>query len=234
MASVVMALVILLLGGLVGYIAMPALAGLLMLIGFRTFRLEQARMVWRTGHTQAVVLVGTFVLTIVIPLQYAVLLGVATSVVLFVVRQSNKVTVVRWVVPVGGGFAREEEPPVELPPHEVVVLTVYGSLFFASVPVLERQLPTVTSASAGSAVVVRLRGKEDLGSTFITALLRYHEALSSAGCHLLLSGVSPRVLTQLRSTGALDTIGVDNVFEASSDVGESLERARARAATLLD
>ena len=233
-ASVVMALVILLLGGLVGYIAMPALAGLLMLIGFRTFRLEQARMVWRTGHTQAVVLVGTFVLTIVIPLQYAVLLGVATSVVLFVVRQSNKVTVVRWVVPVGGGFAREEEPPVELPPHEVVVLTVYGSLFFASVPVLERQLPTVTSASAGSAVVVRLRGKEDLGSTFITALLRYHEALSSAGCHLLLSGVSPRVLTQLRSTGALDTIGVDNVFEASSDVGESLERARARAATLLD
>ena len=46
--------------------------------------------------------------------------------------------------------------------------------------------------------------------------------------------MSPRVLTQLRSTGALDTIGVDNVFEASSDVGESLERARARAATLLD
>ncbi len=37
----------------------------------------------------------TFLLTLSIPLQYAVLAGVAICVVLFVIRQSNKVTVVR-------------------------------------------------------------------------------------------------------------------------------------------
>jgi len=232
-ASAVMALVILVLGGVVGYIAMPALAGLLILIGFRTFRPEQARMVWSTGATQAVVMVSTFVLTIIIPLQYAVLVGVSFSVLLFVARQSNKITVARWVVPEGGGMPREEEPPSALPAHEVVVLTVYGSLFFASVPVFERQLPVVSEESVGSAVVLRLRGKEDLGSTFITALLRYHGSLTAAGCHLLLSGVGERVLDQLRDTGALATIGPDNVFPAAEGVGESLEQARARAASLL-
>ncbi len=232
-ASVVMAAAILLLGGVAGYIAMPALAGLLMLIGFRTFRPEQARMVWSTGSTQAVVMVSTFVLTILIPLQYAVLVGVSFSVLLFVARQSNKITVVRWFVPEGGGMPREEEPPATLPAHEVVVLTVYGSLFFASVPVFERQLPAVTDESRGSAVVLRLRGKEDLGSTFITVLLRYHEALTAAGCHLLLSGVGARVLDQLTSTGALEVIGHDNVFPATEGVGESLEHARTRAAALL-
>jgi len=217
----------------VGYIAMPALAGLLILIGFRTFRPDQARMVWSTGSTQAVVMVSTFVLTILIPLQYAVLVGVSFSVLLFVARQSNKITVVRWVVPVGGGMPREEEPPAMLPAHEVVVLTVYGSLFFASVPVFERQLPAVGDATTGSAVVLRLRGKEDLGSTFITVLLRYREALTAAGCHLLLSGVGERVLDQLTSTGALDALGRENVFPATEGIGESLEHARARAAALL-
>jgi len=232
-ASAVMALAILLLGGVVGYIAMPALAGLLILIGVRTFRPDQARMVWSTGSTQAVVMVSTFVLTIIIPLQYAVLVGVSFSVLLFVARQSNKITVVRWVVPEGGGMPREEAPPAVLPAHDVVVLTVYGSLFFASVPVFEQQLPLVTEESTGSAVVLRLRGKEDLGSTFITVLLRYHEALTAVGCHLLLSGVGERVLDQLASTGALDALGRDNVFPATEGVGESLELARARAAALL-
>lgn len=232
-ASAVMAGTILLLGGVVGYIAMPALAGLLILIGFRTFRPDQARMVWSTGSTQAVVMVSTFVLTILIPLQYAVLVGVAFSVLLFVARQSNKITVVRWVVPEGGGMPREEEPPSTLPAHEVVILTVYGSLFFASVPVFERQLPTVGEDSLGSAVVLRLRGKEDLGSTFITAMLRYHDELVAAGSHLLLSGVGDRVLEQLRSTGAVDALGAENVFPATEGIGESLERARRRAASLL-
>jgi SulP family sulfate permease len=232
-AAAVMAVVILVFAGAVGYIAMPALAGLLILIGVRTFRVDQARMVWKTGRTQAVVLVSTFALTIVIPLQYAVLVGVSFSVLLFVARQSNKITIVRWAFPEGGGLPREEPPPATLPAQEVVVLTVYGSLFFAAVPVFEAQLPAVTPASAGSAVILRLRGKEDLGSTFITALLRYHVALEAAGSHLLLSGVGPRVLGQLRSTGALDVLGADNVFAAAEGIGESLKQARAKARSLL-
>lgn len=232
-AAAVMAVVILLFGDLAGAIAMPALAGLLMVIGVRTFKPDRVRMVWRTGPSQAIVMVTTFVLTIVIPLQYAVLIGVAASVILFVGHQSNKVTVVCWVFPPGSALPREEPAPAELPPGEVVVLMVYGSVFFASAQVIEAQLPAVTPTSTGSVVVLRLRGKEDLGSTFIRVMMRYADALHAAGGHLILAGVGQRVLNQLTATRALDVLGQDNVFPSTEALGTAVTSAIARANELL-
>lgn len=230
-AAGVMILVILLAGPIAGYIALPALSALLMLIGFRTFKLDQARMVWRTGKTQATIVAITFVLTLLVPMQYAVLSGVGISVILFVARQSNRVTVVRWVLE-PHGMPHEVEPPRVLTGGDVVVLTPYGSLFFASASVFESQLPEAAPGSAGAVVVLRLRGKEELGSTFIGTIVRYHESLVAAGCSLVLSGVGERVLRQLASTGALTVLGAENVFPATRRVGESLQAALLRAEVL--
>jgi sulfate permease, SulP family len=121
---------------------MPALAGLLMLIGFRTVKPADLQSVWKTGVVQKVVLAVTFVLTMVVPLQYAVLLGVGLSVVLHVIRQSNQVVVRRRILDADGHLV-EVDPPAVLPPGEVVVLQPYGSLFFAAAPIFEATLPAV-------------------------------------------------------------------------------------------
>ena len=231
-AGGVMLVVILLVPGFANLIAMPALAGLLTVVGIRTFRLHEVEMVWRTGRGHALVMVLTFVLTIVAPLQFAVLAGIGMSVALFVVRQSNKVVIYQWVLNSGDPFPQEGPPPRDLPAGEIVVLTTYGSLFFASAPVFESQLPQVTDQSRNAVVVLRLRGKEDLGSTFITVLRRYRESLESVGSHLLLSGVGDHVLRQLRDTGSLEALGAANVFTATASVGESLQRALVRAEQL--
>src|SRR5271165_6010270 len=136
LASVVMAVVILAFAGLVGHIAMPALAGLLMLIGYRTIKPADLQLAWRTGPVQKVVLATTFVLTMIIPLQYAVLVGVGLSVILHVIRQSSRVTIKRWQ-PGPDGHLIETDPPAQLPAHDVIALQPYGSLFFAAAPVLE-------------------------------------------------------------------------------------------------
>lgn len=91
-----MAIVLLLFRDLVGAIAMPALAGLLIVVGFRTLKPAEATSVWKTGLIQQVVMVITFVMALVMPLQYAVLAGVALAVLLYVIDQSNKITVVQW------------------------------------------------------------------------------------------------------------------------------------------
>lgn len=231
-ASLVMTLVILLFAGVAGHIAMPALAGLLILVGFRTLKPEQVRMVWRTGRPQAAVMSTTFILTLVVPLQYAVLVGVGLSVMLFVAGQSNKVRVTRWEYEEGSPYPKEVAPPTVLPAGEVVVLTAYGSLFFASAQTFECQLPQVVEDSRGAVVVLRLRGKEDLGSTFIQTVTRYHTGLREAGCHLVLAGVGPRVMRQLACTGALETLGRENVFAAEERVAESVRAAMSRAQEL--
>ena len=230
-AGVVIALAILLLSDLVALVAMPALAGLLMVVGYRTFNVEQVRQVWQTGSTQATVMGTTFVLTLIFPLQYAVLVGVGLSVVLYVVGQSNRIRVVGLTVPEPGEQPIELEPPAAVSGGETVVLMVYGSLFYASAPVFEQQLP---DASPGSAVVLVLRGHDDLGSTFLQVLGRYRDQLRAAGGHLLLAGVEDRALTQLSSTGMLERIGPDNVFPATPTLGDPMRRAAARAEQLRD
>jgi sulfate permease, SulP family len=233
-AAVIGMATVLLFAGLVGYVATPALAGLLIIVGIRTLKPDRVRMVWRTGVVQATVLATTFVLTMIIPLQYAVLLGVALSIVLYVVQQSNRVTIRRRVFNPSSRWPSEEDPPAEIPAREVVVLQPYGSLFFAAAPMFSEQLPDVTQRSHGSVVIIRLRGKEDVGSTFIGVVTRYAERLETVGARLMLAGVSEQVYTQLHDTGAIDVVGRENVFSATSSVGESVQLAMDAAHSWID
>jgi len=227
-ASVVMAITIRLFAGLVGEIAMPALAGLLMLIGFRTIKPADLQSVWKTGNVQKAVLATTFALTMVIPLQYSVIIGVGLSVILHVVRQSNQVTIKRWLIEPGGDLI-ETEPPARLSANEVVVLQPYGSLFFAAAPVFESGLPAVTDTSRRSVVILRLRGRSDLGTTFMDVLNRYAQHLTAVGSKLVIVSAGERIQEQLSVTGITDLIGTDNIYTGDERVGATLTRAHAEA-----
>ena len=224
-AAIVMALVILLLGQVIGFIAMPALAGLLILVGIRTVKPRDIAMVMRTGPIQLTVLTVTFVLTLIIPLQYAVIVGVGLAIVLHVARQSNRVVVKRWEFGPHAQLPVESEPPRVLAKSEVVVLVTYGSLFFASAPVFSSQLPEARGDCTGTVVILRLRGKDELGSTVIKVLEKYAADLRSAGGMLVLAGVNQRVHRQLRDTKVLEQLRAERVFTESPQLGESLQRA---------
>lgn len=223
-AGLTMILAVLVFSDLVGGIAMPALAGLLIVVGVRTLKPDNVRMVWRTGGIQATVMAVTFVLTLLIPLQYAVLVGIGVSVILYVARQSNRVTLKEWTIDAHGAVS-ETDPPAELEAGAVLTLRPYGSLFFAAAPIFEQSLPAITPDTRRSVVVVTLRGKEDLGSTFINVITRYAERLHRQGCTLKISGASQRVLDQLDKTGASAIVGPDNLYPATPVVTESTRRA---------
>ena len=223
-AGLVMAVAIVLFGRFVGAIAMPALAGLLIVVGFRTLKPARIGMVWRTGTVQQAVMALTFFAALFIPLQYAVLLGVALAVVLYVFQQSNKVTVKAWQIG-PGQYPVEKDPPAVVPANEVTILMPYGSLFYAAAPVFSAQLPEVTDATRHAAVVLLLRGQTEVGSTFLNVLTRYAGQLHERESKLMLAGVEPNGVTQMERTGILQTIGRANVFPASEGIGEALLQA---------
>lgn len=175
----------------------------------------------------------TFVLTMVIPLQYAVLVGVGLSVLLHVVRQSNQVTIRRRVRSPEGHLV-EVDPPAELPAHGVVVLQPYGSLFFTAAPVFEAALPSVGTTSRGSVVILRLRGRSDLGTSFMDVLRRYAEALAAAGSKLVIVSVNERIIEQLEVTGVTGVIGDENVYPSDERVGVTIERPLADTAAWVE
>ena len=223
-AGLVMAVVILLFANLVGYIAMPALAGLLMVVGFRTIKPEDIKAVWKTGTMQQAVMGVTFVLTIAIPLQWAVMAGVGISVILVVITQSNRVSIKRRTMQEPGVFV-EEDPPDVVPPNQVVILQPYGSLFFASAGVFEEALPEVTMESTNSVVILRLRGRSDLGSTFMDVLARYSENLNAVSSKLVLVSADEQLQEQFVVTGVTEAVGDDNIYPTDERVGVTVQRA---------
>lgn len=227
-AGMVIGVVILVFGGAVGLIAMPAIAGLLMVVGYRTVKPHDLVSVWKTGKTQQVVMAVTFVLTMIIPLQNAVMVGVGISVILYVIRQSNQVSIKQWSLDAEGNVIESEAPEV-LGSHEVLVLQPYGSLFFAAAPVFEKELPTVTAASTGSVVVLRLRGRSDMGTTFLDVLARYGESLRNVASKLVIVSGDEQLNSQLNVTGVTAVVGSENVYTSDERVGATVRRAHAEA-----
>jgi SulP family sulfate permease len=166
----------------------------------------------------------TFVLTLLIPLQFAVLVGVGLGIILFVAQQSNRLRV-RQLEFHDDGRMREIDPVATVPPHEVVVLQPYGSLFYASAPVFEAQLPAVADDSVGSAVIMRLRGIDELGLSSVAVLERYLTDLEAHDSSLWLVVPSDRVRELLAAGGLLDRLGADRVYTSSEWIGEAVHRA---------
>jgi SulP family sulfate permease len=227
-AGLVMAVVVLAFAGPVGHVAMPALAALLILIGYRTIKPGDLSSVWRTGAVQKAVVATTFVLTMIVPLQYAVLVGVGLAVILHVVRQSNRVTIKRWRLDPDGNLI-EGDPPTSLPADEVVALQPYGSLFFAAAPVLEACLPAPSDDTHHAVVILRLRGRTDLGTGLMDVLRRYALTLAATGGKLVIVSAGARIQDQLWVTGVTDVVGSENVLAGDERVGATFRRAYADA-----
>lgn len=231
-AGVFVVLIVLLLSPLVEKIPMSALAGLVLLAGFQSLQIPSAITVWQTGRVASLMMLLTFVLTLIIPLQYAVLVGVAFAIMLSVVSASNQVRVVR-IIPQEKGFPIETAAPAQLPSNEITLLMIYGSVFFAAAQAIKENLPKVDDTDH-AVVILGLRGHSEVGSTFITTLWRYFEELKAHNSKLMIVGIDKDVYEQFRRTGLLDELGAESVYIATEYLGEAMNRALAEARSWLE
>ncbi len=212
---------------LVDLVPMSALAALLVVVGYQSFKPDDVKDVWHTGKIPATAMSLTFAATLILPLQFAVFVGVAVSVLLHVFRSSNKVRLVEWV-PVEDGFPLEQDAPAQLRSEEVIVLFAYGSLFFAAAVNAEARLPQVGDARR-PVVILALRGRDEFGSTLIAILTRYAQAIQANGGRLILTGLDENAYAQLQRTSALKIIGEENIFLAEAQLGMAMNKALAEA-----
>ena len=119
----------------------------------------------------------------------------------------------------------EEEPPERLPDDEVTIIDIYGSVFYADADAIDAQLPE-TRGTRHAVLVVRLRGRGELGSSAIGLLRRWAQQLQEGGGALLLAGVGRthgRPARAHRHHGRCS--GRTSIFPAHSLVYQSTEEA---------
>lgn len=227
LAGLFVIVIVLLFAGVAKLVPMSALAGLLIVVGYQNLQPQKILMVWQTGLIARTAMGLTLLATLALPLQYAILIGIAISIMLHVFRSSNQVRVVEFV-PVENGFPIEQPAPTRLPDRDVTLLYAYGSLFFAAAATFEQNLPNAED-SQQAVVILILRGQPEVGSTFIGVLRRFATTLQANGGRLMLTGVDPRLRYQLAKTGTLALIGEENVFVEQPQLGMAMNAALAAA-----
>jgi SulP family sulfate permease len=231
-AGIIFAALILLFGNLVEMVADPAIAGLLIVAGIGTINRERVADVWDVGMGPRAIMAFTFVATLLLPVQWAVLLGVVLSFLIYVVRTSSDIEV-KQVVPQTDDTFREQPAPEQLSDNAVTVLQVWGNLFFSGAFTLGERLPEVGEARR-AVVILRLRGRSQIGSTMVRVLERYAQQLQANGGKLILAGVGEHVLEQLRKTETTETISEEDIFMATETLGGATVEALAAAEKWLE
>ena len=214
---------VLVLRDLFALIPLSALGGLLIAVGLQSLRADAIKTVWETNIPARLAMGMTLASSLIMPLQYAVFVGVAISVMMHVLQSSARVRLVE-LVPVAGGFPVERDAPVQLKNESVTILMPYGDVFFAAASNMESLLPDPGSAKR-AAVILILRGREEVGSTFIGVLRRYAEALQANNGRLYLGGVGSQLFEQLRRTGLVSLIGPERIMTYHRQFGISANQA---------
>lgn len=237
-SAVALVLLLLVLAPLAARLPLPAVAALLILAGWGLVDLAQIRRYLRASRQEAAVLGASFVATLVMPLPYAILVGVIASLLVYLNRTSRPQ--MRAVAPDPRHSLRRFGPVAqgiaECP--QLKIMAVEGSIYFGAVEHVASHLETLHEvAREQKHLLVVARNINFLDVAGAEALAREARARRWGGGRLWLQGLRLPAEDVLRNGGFLAEIGEDAVFrdkhEAIARVFERLDpgicaRCRAR------
>jgi SulP family sulfate permease len=209
-------LITLFFGRYAALIPLAALAAILVIVAYhmsewRTFRVEL-----RSPKSDVAVLLTTFGLTVLVDLTVAIAVGMVLAAFLFIRRMAA----VTNVSIVSGGIEDDlsldpAEPWRQSIPPGVSVFEIDGPFFFGAVETFRETLDHL--AEHPKVLIIRMRGVHALDSTGIHMLRDVVRRSRADGCRVLLADVQAQPLAALRSSGALDEIGPDNIAPEIAD-----------------
>jgi SulP family sulfate permease len=225
--GIFVAVLVLLFADLVELVAMPAVAAVLIVVGIEIINTEKVRDVWDVARSKRVIMVVTFIATLSLPIQQAIIIGVFLSLLDYIYSSSQQVSLYALKLMEDGDF-QEEPAPEKLEDSSVTVLHVRGSTYFAAARTIQEILPSAKEAQQ-AVVIARLRETDEVGTTIISVMERYAAELRANGGRLMLSDVHENVKAQLLRTETTEVIPEDSMFMATDMLGASTREALAAA-----
>lgn len=207
------------------YIPIAAIGGILVVIAMRIIarQMGDVKLIINSSYESGLAMGATFFAALFIPLQWTIFLGALISFLFYLYTSATEVRFCQLIRDQEGYF--EERPlPKELPSNQVTVLDFEGNLFFAQVPVARDLMPSIED-TRHAVMIWRIRGQEDVHSTFLSWMGEFFQQFSAAGNRFILEGVEPEVMHILEKTGFADRIGKENIFLEKPGIGQSLQEA---------
>lgn len=151
------------------------------------------------------VLVVTFVLTVVFDLVVAIGVGMVLACLLFMKRMSDETSLKSWK------YVDDEDDPDSISlrkvPQAVRVYEITGPLFFG----MASRIPDIDVKDYTKVLVLRMRGVPAIDASAVNALETLVKKCREGGIRLVLSHVNEQPMSALLKNGLLDSIGQENV-----------------------
>ena len=203
--SVVLILVLVVLMPYAALIPMPTIAAILFMVAYNMCQWKTFVHLCKTApKSDILVLVTTFILTVVFDLVIAIEIGMLFAVLLFMKRMSEESGVVGWKY-----FDPDEDPdgmnlrPI---PAQVRVYEIYGPMFFGS----SGQIDTMNFRTETKVIIIRMRGVPALDATAMHSLEQFYERCSEKGITLVFSHVNEQPMNTMQKDGFYDKVGSEN------------------------
>lgn len=191
-----------LLGSLMAKLPLAALAGVLMVTAWRMNEWESIKYIFSRRFKGAMAkFIITMVCTVVFDLTVAIIVGVAFSFMLFVVKSSKiEINVSR----VENEKLRQSDEDVEGTHKNSVVMYITGSVFFGNCAKIADAVENIGSFDE---LIFSLRGVSAIDTSGAQNLYEIFEELSVSGKKIFVCGVQPSVKEIMQRAGVVDLIG---------------------------
>ena len=211
----VLLLVLICFGPLVGMIPMACLAGVLIVVSYNMLGVGSIVGLAKAPKSDFIVMVVTFILTVIFDLTVAIEVGLLLAVILFL-KRTNEATSIR-------SFTDEIDPThqndirlhgndlekLHIPPF-TEVYEIDGPYFFGIANKFD-EISQRIGTDGQKVRILRMRKVSFIDSTGIHNLEQLYFRSQRCGMTLVLSGVNERVFATLEKAGLVELIGRENV-----------------------
>ncbi len=215
--SVVLLLILVVLMPYAALIPMPTIAAILFMVAYNMCGWKKFVYLCKTSpKSDIIVLVVTFVLTVVFDLVVAIEVGVLMSAVLFMKRMSDETEVEGWK------YVDDEDDPDSITlrtvPKNTMVYEISGPLFFGAAD----KILGISLDEKMKCLVLRMRSVNAIDATAMHNLEEMQSECDKKGIRLILSHVNEQPMHVMQHAGFVDKVGKENFC---AHIDDALKRA---------
>lgn len=209
--SVTLILVLVVLMPYAALIPMPAIAAILFMVAYNMSEWRAFRDLIKTApKSDIIVLVTTFVLTVVFDLVVAIEIGVVLAAILFMKRMSDVADVHGWKY-IGSNDAFDEECDpdsinLRKVPENTLVYEISGPMFFAAAD----KFLQIGLEPGKNVVILRMRSVPAMDVTALNSLEKFYAKCKKSNITLLLSHVEEQPYNMMEHAGFVKKVGEEN------------------------
>lgn len=215
--SITLVIVLVVLMPFAGMIPMPTIAAILFIVAYNMCQWRTFVHLLKTApKSDIIVLISTFVLTVIFDLVVAIEIGMVLACLLFIKRMSEETHAESWTYV--DDDTQDVDEQLRRLPLQIRVYEITGPLFFGAADAIEH----IVVKDFTTCLVLRMRSVPAIDSTAMNALRDLICVCESKGITVVFSHVNEQPMKVMQKSGFVELVGEENFCP---NISEALKRA---------